>query len=379
VEAGAIGQSSRGSSRRDRETKLTRILAPHTGKDSLSARLLAWWDSHGRKDLPWQRRRTAYRIWLAEIMLQQTQVATVIPYYERFLERFPDVRALAIAPLAEVLRLWAGLGYYARARNLHHCAQCVAREFGGVFPRTIGALQTLPGIGRSTAGAILAFAHDQRHPILDGNVKRVLGRYHAVDGWSGRRDIENKLWELAERHTPFQRNSDYTQAIMDLGATVCTRAKPRCSECPLFHECKARLRGEVARYPSAKARKTFPVRSVQFLIVSDEYGSVLLQARPPTGIWGGLWSFPEIDVGVSPLSWCHRNGFKILGSKSSSVLRHKFSHFCLDIHPTYLVVRTTGARAMEAEGWLWYNSRRALPVGVATPVRKLIAKLGEDT
>jgi len=257
--------------------------------------LLAWFDTHGRHDLPWQHPRTPYRVWISEIMLQQTQVSTVVPYFERFLQRFPDVHSLAAAAQDDVLALWSGLGYYARARNLHRAAQHIVERHDGKFPTTLEAWLALPGIGRSTAGAILAQAFEQRQPILDGNVRRVLARYHAIDGWPGDRAVQDQLWKRAEAATPHRRIADYTQAIMDLGATVCTRT-PRCNQCPLSTGCGAHRLGRTADFPGRRPRKTLPVRLTAMLVLRDENGRILLVRRPPTGIWGGLWSLPECGI-----------------------------------------------------------------------------------
>ena len=259
-----------------------------------SQSVLTWFDKHGRKHLPWQQNITPYRVWLSEIMLQQTQVATVIPYFERFTAQFPDVHSLAIAPIDQVLHLWTGLGYYARARNLHRCAQTVVAQYDGEFPSTVKTLCELTGIGRSTAGAIVSIAFQQRAAILDGNVKRVLARYHAVEGWPGQTETLNQLWEIAEQYTPDKRANDYTQAMMDMGATLCMRTKPSCERCPLQSGCIAYAQGAQNRYPSKKPKKDIPVKSVQLLMLRDPAGDILLQQRPPQGIWGGLWSFPEL-------------------------------------------------------------------------------------
>lgn len=263
--------------------------------DRFARNLLHWYDKHGRHDLPWHHNRNAYRVWVSEIMLQQTQVTTVIPYFEAFMARFPDVRALASAPEDDVLSHWSGLGYYARARNLHKAAKQVVMEFGGEFPADQETLESLTGIGRSTAAAILAQAFGKRATILDGNVKRVLARYHAVPGWPGQSAVLNKLWEHAENHTPEERVKDYTQAIMDLGAMVCTRNKPECKTCPVNDGCQAYNRDEVQRYPGPKPRKEKPEKTTWMLILEDTKGRILLERRPPTGIWGGLWSLPELD------------------------------------------------------------------------------------
>ena len=260
-----------------------------------SDRLLAWFDDHGRKDLPWQHDITPYHVWLSEIMLQQTQVSTVIDYYNRFIKRYDNVQALAAADLDDVLALWTGLGYYARARNLYKATQIIVERHQGQLPSTIDELMALPGIGRSTAGAIMALGYHQRHAILDGNVKRVLTRYAAISGWPGKKDIEQKLWQLAEQLLPTHRVGSYIQAQMDLGATICTRSKPLCSQCPLITDCKAYLSGNPTQYPSSKPKKAIPQRQTYWLIVRTESGLILLEQRPNKGIWGGLWSFPEFE------------------------------------------------------------------------------------
>ncbi|MCC6302110.1 MAG: A/G-specific adenine glycosylase [Gammaproteobacteria bacterium] len=348
-----------------------------------SPALLAWFDAHGRKDLPWQRDTTPYRVWVSEIMLQQTQVATVIPYYQRFMEYFGDVAALAAAPLDEVLHLWSGLGYYARARNLHRAAGIVRDEHGGVFPTDIDALCALPGIGRSTAGAILALAHGQRQPILDGNVKRVLARYHAVDGWPGLPVVEKHLWTLAERHTPRARVAAYTQAIMDLGATLCTRGAPACARCPLAAGCRARRQGNPTAYPAARPRKEKPQRASILLLLENEAGEVLLERRPPSGIWGGLWSLPEAppeargDADIR--RWCADTlRCRVDALTELPGLRHVFSHFTLMIRPLRARVRRQDAAVMEGAGYVWYNGRSHAR-GLAAPIRRLLASLEDGT
>ena len=261
--------------------------------NAFSTRVLAWFDENGRKDLPWQHDISPYRVWISEIMLQQTQVATVIPYYESFMQRFPDVLALADASEDEVMHLWSGLGYYSRARNLHKSAKMVAHELGGVFPQTLDGMIALPGIGRSTAGAILSIASGQQTAILDGNVKRVLARFQAVEGWPGKTPVLNELWEYAEAYTPMARVADYTQAMMDLGATVCTRSRPQCGDCPLVADCEGHASGEPTRYPGKKPKKVLPVKQT-CMVVLEHQGQILLEKRPPTGIWPGLWSLPEV-------------------------------------------------------------------------------------
>ncbi len=348
-------------------------------RDTFSARLLAWYDAHGRKTLPWKRRRDPYRIWVSEIMLQQTQVATVIPYFERFIKRFPDVETLARARLDAVLHRWSGLGYYARARNLHRAAKQIVAAHGGRFPHDIENAVRLPGIGRSTAGAILAIAFDQRHAILDGNVKRVLARQHAIAAPPNRRATETKLWQLAERHTPRTRVADYTQAIMDLGATVCTRANPDCARCPVRTGCRAYKLGAPQKFPLAAARKVLPLKKVNMLLVRDARGRVLLVRRPPVGIWGGLWGLPECTE-TNVRSWCRDElGLAIRPLKPWPMFRHSFSHFHLDITP--IPVRTTGASlsVMESDATVWYNVERPDARGLAAPVRKLLQQLLRST
>jgi A/G-specific adenine glycosylase len=339
-----------------------------------AARLLAWHARHGRHDLPWQRRRTPYRVWVSEIMLQQTQVATVIPYYRRFMARFPGVKALADAPLDEVLHLWTGLGYYARARNLHKAAEMVRDHHGGRFPRDFAAVAALPGIGRSTAGAILALSLGQRHPILDGNVKRVLARHGAIKGWPGEKRVAERLWVLAEGHTPKRRVADYTQAIMDLGATLCARSRPRCEQCPVAADCRAHLQGRETVYPLARPRKVLPVKRTRMLLVRQA-GTVLLERRPPAGLWGGLWGFPEIAADADPLAWCRaRFGAAPRSARARPLLRHTFSHFHLDIEPVEIAL--AGAAAVqEGAASRWQPLDQAPRLGLAAPVKRLLDSL----
>jgi A/G-specific adenine glycosylase len=339
-----------------------------------SKRLLRWFDQHGRKDLPWQKAVSPYRVWVSEIMLQQTQVATVIPYFTRFMARFDSVDSLAQAPLDEVLHYWTGLGYYARARNLHKTAQLIVCEHQGKFPGSVESLVCLPGIGLSTAGAIVAIACKKRAVILDGNVKRVLTRYHAIAGWPEHSAVKHKLWQLAETCTPSQRVADYTQAIMDLGATLCTRSKPDCERCPLQGNCIARQQETISNYPGKKTNKPLPVKSTELLILQNAVGEVLLQKRPATGIWGGLWSFPEnndeqILTGLGILDQTT--------GKSGPTFRHTFSHYHLEITPIHFRINKTPLVMMEANQWLWYNLHDPPAVGLAAPVKKLIENLNQ--
>ncbi len=339
-------------------------------------RVLAWYRRAGRKDLPWQCAPTPYRVWVSEIMLQQTRVATVIPYYRRFLERFPDVRALAAASLDEVLHHWSGLGYYARGRNLHRAACLVCERHGGGFPADLESVEALPGVGRSTAGAILALSAGRRHPILDGNVKRVLARCFAVDGWPGRSAVARRLWELAGTCTPRRDVAAYTQAIMDLGATLCTRTRPDCDACPLAEGCAARRLGRQAEFPGPRPRRVLPERSTRMLLLRDDAGAVLLVRRPPTGIWGGLWGFPEVPGDRDAVQWCREHlGVEIGTPRPWPALTHTFTHFRLRILPLYARARPATAALMEAEGALWYNTCDPPTGGLAAPVRRLLARL----
>jgi A/G-specific adenine glycosylase len=343
--------------------------------DAFAAALLEWFDRCGRHDLPWQRERGAYRTWVSEIMLQQTQVATVVAYFERFMQHFPTVEALAAAPLDEVLHLWSGLGYYARARNLHRAAQRVVDEHSGELPPDLEALQALPGIGRSTAGAILAMAHGRRHPILDGNVKRVLARVHAVPGWPGQAAVERQLWALAEAHTPVQRVGDYTQAIMDLGATVCRRTRPACAECPVAELCAARAQGRQADYPAPRPPRLRPRRHARMLLLQDASGAVLLEQRPASGVWGGLWCPPELGD-ESPESWTRRVlDTPVRAEPPLAQVRHGFTHFELEITPLRARLEAPAPRLMESGRWVWYNARSPAKLGLAAVVERLIAAL----
>ncbi len=343
-------------------------------KTEFAARVLRWYDRHGRKDLPWQNTGDPYRVWISEVMLQQTQVQTVIPYYQRFMHRFPNVTSLADAGLDEVLQHWSGLGYYARARNLHHAAEIVRDQHGGRFPATIEAVSELPGIGRSTAGAILALAFGQRHAILDGNVKRVLARHAAVDGWPGRTTVARQLWELAETRTPTARVGDYTQAMMDLGATLCTRSRPACAMCPVQGDCAALARGEVARFPGSKPKKEKPRRTTTMVLAVAD-GAVYLERRPASGIWGGLWSLPEVsDVD----DWCaERLAADAVSTESWGTLRHSFSHYDLDIAPVVVRIGAVSSKVADSDDSTWYRPGDAPPGGIAAPVRKLIDTLND--
>jgi A/G-specific adenine glycosylase len=339
---------------------------------SFPDRLVAWQRAHGRHDLPWQNTRDAYRIWLAEIMLQQTQVATVIPYYGRFLATFPDVRALALAPLDRVLEHWSGLGYYRRAHQLHATATAIVERHSGAFPRDALAIAALPGIGRSTAAAIAAFAFGARGAILDGNVRRVLARHRGIDGHPGAPQVDAKLWAVAESLLPERDIETYTQALMDLGATVCTRTSPQCDRCPVAIDCVARRDDRVASLPSPRPKKALPQRAVRVLLI-ERAGAILLEKRPAAGIWAGLWSLPEIDVEGDVARHCKaRFAATVVLGESLPVIEHGFTHYRLTIHPQRVAVRAWPVRA-EAPGFLWLNRDDALAAALPAPIRKLLA------
>ncbi len=343
----------------------------------IAPRLLAWWDKHGRKDLPWQQRRNPYRVWVSEIMLQQTQVATVKPYYRRFMQAFPDIPTLAKADANEVLAIWAGLGYYSRAHNLMKAAKIAVEQHNGELPEDYQALVALPGIGRSTAGAILALAHGQRRAILDANARRVLARFYGVEGWPGKSAVNRALWELAESNTPEDRVQDYTQAIMDLGATVCRRRKPRCEACPLNKDCQARTLGKTSEIPAARRSRRRPLKKCSMAMVRNADGAVLLERRPPTGIWAGLWSLPTLNEEEDAHAWCERvlgGSAELLGELPS--IRHGFSHFELEIVPVCLRLKEPTAEVRESGAWLWHDGNG--PVGMPAPIRRLLETLGGD-
>ncbi|HEX7047663.1 MAG TPA: A/G-specific adenine glycosylase [Gammaproteobacteria bacterium] len=340
--------------------------------DTFSNRVLEWFDVHGRKNLPWQQSTTPYRVWISEIMLQQTQVATVIPYYERFMKRFPGVIALADAPEDDVLHHWSGLGYYARARNLHAAAKIIRDEFNGEFPGEFEKVAALPGIGRSTAGAILSLSHGQRHAVLDGNVKRVFARHAAVEGWPGRTAVMKQLWEVAEESLPVERCDAYNQAMMDLGATVCTRSKPRCDACPVGSDCIARKQARQSEFPGRKPRVIMPEKKIDMLLL--EYrGRVLLQKRPPIGIWGGLWSLPEARDAHKWLAENHPNA-TVIGTLET--FTHTFSHFRLHIRPVHARLETAPANVSDAESG-WYPAAALPALGFAAPVQRILQQFAQ--
>lgn len=354
-------------------------IRPAPAPAQIAPPLLAWFDHHGRKNLPWQQDINPYRVWVSEIMLQQTQVVTVIDYYLRFMARFPSLSSLARAPVDDVLHLWSGLGYYSRARNLHRAAQTVVEEHDGEFPRSVEELAELPGIGQSTAGAIASISMGLRAPILDGNVKRVLTRYHAIAGWPGSGSIAKELWVWAEYHTPQERFADYTQAIMDLGATLCRRSQPDCPACPLRDDCAGLAQGQPTRYPSSKPKSAKPVRNTHLLVLRNDSGDILLEQRPPTGLWGGLWTLPECDDPQHIEALCLALGLEPGAIAHGAQRRHSFSHYHLDYTPVLVDVSpaepSAGLAVLEEPGRVWYNLDKGQRIGLPAPISKLIRQI----
>ena len=339
-----------------------------------AARLVRWQKKHGRHALPWQNTRGAYRVWLAEIMLQQTQVATVIPYYRRFLQRFPDIKSLAAASLDDVLALWSGLGYYSRARNLQRSARTIVVEHRGRFPRDYATVIGLPGIGRSTAAAICVFAFGARHAILDGNVKRLFARCFGIAGYPGDAKVAARLWRAAERQLPRQNIESYTQGLMDLGAAICTRSKPRCDACPVAAACIARRRGTISSLPASRPRKSLPQRRTRMLVLLHA-GQVLLENRAPSGIWGGMWSLPEVAPDADVAALCaQRYAAEIASHVPLPSIAHGFTHFKLDIEPWRIGVARVAPRAA-APGVMWLPLEEALGAAIPAPVRSILAAL----
>ena len=347
-----------------------------TAGHAFAAGIVRWQVQFGRHDLPWQGTRDPYRIWLSEVMLQQTQVRTVIPYYLRFLDGFPDVAALAAAPLERVMELWSGLGYYSRARNLHRCAQSVVSQYGGRFPESAAALAELPGIGPSTAAAIAAFAFGERSAILDGNVKRVLCRHFGVAGWPGERQVEQRLWAIAQRELPERDIERYTQGLMDLGAQTCVRSRPRCDSCPVAASCVARIEGRQALLPTARPPRATPVREAGWLVILDQ-DSVLLERRPPVGIWGGLLSFPEVapdECERVAEAVAARFGVTPWRVTALAPVHHAFTHFRLIAHPILIEVGRGGVLANESQTQ-WIARATAGQQALPQPVRGLLEQL----
>lgn len=350
--------------------------------DNFSSKLLSWFDEFGRKDLPWQQDKTPYRVWVSEIMLQQTQVSSVIEYYQRFMQSFPDIESLAEAEEDKVLKHWAGLGYYARARNLHKAAKIVMNELNGHFPDKLEDIVKLPGIGRSTAGAILSIAFKQKASILDGNVKRVLCRYHGIEEWHGERETENRLWELAEQHTPSKRNDDYTQAIMDLGATCCTRSKPKCAQCPFHQNCVAVEKSLQTQLPKSKPKKTIPQKETWIALI-EHAGKILLEKRPPSGIWGSLYSLPEFNAELTHPE-AHsaiekRLKIKLNLDEMHDSIQHTFSHFKLEMKPLKLSLESQTDSILnqiqEASQFHWYDKSQLHTIGLPAPIAKYLKSL----
>ena len=359
---------------RTRSSAAAEIKASASAVASFASRLIAWQRKHGRHDLPWQNTADPYRIWLSEIMLQQTQVTAVVPFYERFLLAFPDLPALARAPLERVLELWSGLGYYSRARNLHRCAQSVMDEFGGALPYDVEALRQLPGIGRSTAAAIAAFAFGTRATILEGNVKRVLARHAGVEGFPGQRKVEEQLWRIAEDRLPKKHIEAYTQGLMDLGATVCTRANPSCMRCALAADCVALHTGRVGALPTPRPKRTLPRRAVTMLLLL-RHDAVLVERRPPLGIWGGLWSLPELPEDITVERHCAtRFAARARADAPLPAIEHGFTHFHLRITPQPCTVLAWDARA-EEPGLLWLPLLEARTAALPAPIKKLLLGL----
>ena len=367
------------------------MLAQSTPNAPFAQAVLTWYDKFGRKHLPWQQNKTLYGVWLSEVMLQQTQVATVIPYFERFVKTFPNLTALADAPLDEVLHLWTGLGYYARARNLHKAAQVMRDQYSGKFPTEFEQVLALPGVGRSTAGAILSSCLNAPYAILDGNVKRVLSRYFVVNGWPGEKKTEDRLWQLTGEVTPNTQVADFNQAMMDLGAMVCTRSKPKCSLCPLQSNCRANAEQNWQAYPGKKPKKALPERDSYFLLLEKD-GKVALEQRENAGLWGGLYCFPQFADKEELLAYLASNG--IQQYQEWAAFRHTFSHFHLDIYPIYArfddqtnpedVDRSDWKKVAEKQNQYqsallsavkyWYDPQNPDPIGLATPVKNLLTQ-----
>jgi A/G-specific adenine glycosylase len=353
---------------------MKKTTSPDSRSLPFSQRILKWFDQHGRKDLPWQLNPTPYRVWVSEIMLQQTQVKTVIPYYMKFIARFPDVDNLANTSIDEVLHHWSGLGYYARARNLYKTAGVITQQFNGKFPETLDELVELPGIGRSTAAAILSLAYGQQQTILDGNVKRVLARHEAIVEWTGKTSTLKKLWRIAEDYTPANRTASYNQAMMDLGATLCTRTKPTCESCPVTEDCLALENQLVDSLPASKPKKKLPERNTIMLIIKKDT-DLLLERRPSSGIWGGLWSFPEIDSLDELDQHCRQHwGLDVQSQDTVETWSHTFSHYRLNVKPYIVEVLSGSPLVMDTDRYIWYNSNHINKLGLAAPVKQILGK-----
>ncbi len=339
---------------------------PQPDHEWFSQQIIHWQKKHGRSNLPWQSNPNPYRVWVSEIMLQQTQVSTVIDYYQRFMSQYPTIKALAHASEEDILTLWSGLGYYSRARNLHKTAQIINHELDGIFPKKRDELTALPGIGRSTAAAILALSSEQREAILDGNVKRVLCRFHAITSWSGHAATLNELWQLAEAHLPKKQLRSYTQGLMDLGSSLCSRGSPHCKACPLNTHCQAFLKDLCDKIPTPRPKKDRPKKQTSLLILFNSKQEILLIKRPPTGIWGSLWSLPEIDKAATSYN---KQPYQIL--TTGKKIKHQFSHFQLTMQPIYAKLQAT-SKIMERPDQGWYNIKKATKLALATPIKKIL-------
>lgn len=342
--------------------------------------VLNWYHRHGRHDLPWQKKQSLYRTWVSEIMLQQTQVATVIPYFEKFIKRFPTIKKLAAASQDDVLLYWAGLGYYSRARNIHKAGQIIVEQYNGVFPQQYENVLALPGIGPSTAGAILAQALNQRHAILDGNVKRVLARHEAIEGWPGKKDVETTLWYWAEIYTPENDVADYTQAIMDLGATVCTRSSAKCDICPVVKSCLAHKQNRVAELPTRKQKKVLPIHAKRLLLIRNQQNEYLMEKRPPSGIWGGLWSLPELTLEQEVADELEKKlHLTVSAQQDLAIFRHTFSHFHLDITPCEVLAESKAGHSEIAEQGHFQWCSDLTQLALAAPVNTIINQQNKVT
>jgi A/G-specific adenine glycosylase len=353
-----------------------RYLNINSPDESFSTAILQWFADHGRKNLPWQHDITPYRVWLSEIMLQQTQTATVIPYFHQFTSKYPTIQLLSKASIDDVLALWSGLGYYARGRNLHKTAQIIDQNYGGIFPDNLDGLIKLPGIGRSTAGAIASISMGKNIAILDGNVKRVLCRFYQIEGWPGTKLVENQLWAIAEQLVPQKNCNDYTQAMMDLGATLCTRSKPKCQICPLVLRCDAYQSNNVLTYPYKKPKKDKPIKNTQFLIFQLPNKKILLEKRPSKGIWGGLWSFPELELEQDGYQHSvEKYGCNVINVQKGNTFKHTFSHYHLNIHPIYVQLSGLTGEGSECNDIKWTHPKNHNKIGVPSPIKTLLNQL----
>lgn len=341
--------------------------------------ILDWYQQQGRKDLPWQQDINPYRVWVSEIMLQQTQVKTVIPYFERFMQSFPTITALASADQEAVLQHWSGLGYYARGRNLHKAAQLIQQQYHGIFPTQFDQIVALPGIGRSTAGAILSISMQQPHPILDGNVKRVLCRYFAIEGWPNQPSINQHLWQLATELTPAQQVHHYTQAMMDLGATVCTRTGPSCQQCPLQPSCLAQQRQMQQQLPTPRPKKQLPTKQRIFVLLENQQGHWLLEQRASQGIWGGLWSLPEFEDPTAYEQWLQQtltdSDYSI---NERALIKHSFTHYHLLLAPKHVKVRSQHPSAPSRHTQQWLQPTHAIEIGLPAPIKQLLQEINDE-